>query len=380
MRRTSPGLSAASPAAESVRILILNWRDVRSPRGGGAERVTHEVATGLVRRSHEVTWLSSSARDLPPKESIDGVRIVRRGNEATTRLFAPRLARRLKPDVVLEEINTLPYLAPVWSRAPVVLYVNQLARDVWWHEAPLPAAMVGWLAEPVYLQAYRGCEAITISRSSRDDLRGLGFRRAVWVAPMAPDAEAAASLVPKRCEGALVTIGRLTPSKRYDHAIAALGDLRPAHPLATLTLIGEGRSEKELATQARELGLGDAVRLVGRVTLNEKLRILDESDVLVGTSVREGWGLTVTEAAARGVPAVVYDIPGFRDAVVHERTGLLVPPRAAELARGVARLLDDRALYERLRAAAHSAVPPPNFDAAVDVFEEVLLGARRNAV
>jgi glycosyltransferase involved in cell wall biosynthesis len=100
--------------------------------------------------------------------------------------------------------------------------------------------------------------------------------------------------------------------------------------------------------------------------------MIDESDILVGSSVREGWGLTVTEAAARGVPAVVYDIPGFRDAVIHERTGLLVEPNAAALARGAARLLDDPELYDRLRAAAHRSVPPPTFDAALNVFEEVL--------
>lgn len=358
-----------------MRILILNWRDIRSPRAGGAERVTHEVATGLVRRGHEVTWLSSTDGGLARDELLDGVKVIRRGSEATTRFFAPGLTRRVAPDVVLEEINTLPYLAPLWSRAPVVLYVNQLARDVWWYEAPRLVAAVGWLAEPVYLQAYRRCDAITISRSSRDDLRRLGVGREVWVAPMAPDTDALPGLTPKRLEGSLLAIGRLTPSKRYHHAIAALAELRLTHPRATLTVIGDGRCHAELEGLAEELGIGDAVLLPGRVSLAEKLRALDDSDILVGSSVREGWGLTVTEAAARGVPAVVYDIPGFRDAVVHERTGLLVEPRADALARGVARLLDDRALYERLRAAALDGVPPPNFEAALDVFEEVLLRA-----
>ena len=124
-----------------------------------------------------------------------------------------------------------------------------------------------------------------------------------------------------------------------------------------MTLIGEGRCRDALVALAQELGVGDAVRIPGRVSLDEKLRILDESDILVGSSVREGWGLTVTEAAARGVPSVVYDIPGFRDAVVHERTGLLVEPRPAALAQGVARLLDDPALYERLRRTALAGVP-----------------------
>ena len=48
-----------------MRILLLNWRDIRSARGGGAERVTQDVARGLVERGHAVSWLSSCTDDLP---------------------------------------------------------------------------------------------------------------------------------------------------------------------------------------------------------------------------------------------------------------------------------------------------------------------------
>ena len=164
---------------------------------------------------------------------IDGVEVIRRGSEATTRFFAPGArAARSRPDVVLEEINTLPYLAPLWSRAPVVLYMNQLARDVWWYEAPLPVAAVG-LARRAGLPA-------GVPRLRRDhDLAVVARRpasarvraRAVWVAPMAPDADAPARPCRQSAaKGNLLAIGRLTPSKRYDHAIAALADLRRTHP------------------------------------------------------------------------------------------------------------------------------------------------------
>jgi glycosyltransferase involved in cell wall biosynthesis len=357
----------------AMRILLLNWRDIRSPKGGGAERVTHDVARALVARGHAVTWLSSSAPGLSSDELIDGVHVLRRGSEATTRLHAPSIAYRLDPQVVLEEINTLPYLAPVWSRVPVLLYMNQLAREVWWYEAPLPVAAAGWLAEPLYLKAYRNCDAVTISRSSRDDLRRVGIQGAISIAPMTADIERAAALGEKRRTGTLVVVGRLTPSKRYDHAIAALVELRRDLPEATLTLVGDGRSRESLQAFAQRLGVEDAVRFVGKIPEAEKASLLEQADVLVGTSVREGWGLTVTEAAARGTPSVVYDIPGFRDSVLHERTGLLVDATPFALAEGVRRLLSDAEFYDRLRRAAWEMSESPRSDAAVNAFERSLM-------
>ena len=358
-----------------MRILILNWRDVRSPRGGGAERVTHEVARRLVERGHDAVWLSSTAEGLPRDETIDGVRVVRRGSEATTRFHARRLAQRVRPDVVLEEINTLPYFAPTWSRAPVVLYMNQLAREVWWYEAHPLVAAVGWLAEPVYLRTYRGCDAITISRSSRDDLRGLGLRHAITIAPMAVDASRVGELGSRSRVGRLLAIGRLAPSKRYDHAIEALLQVRRDHPAASLTLVGDGRERASLEELARSLGLADAVNFAGRVSEVEKVRLIDEADILVGTSAREGWGLTVTEAAARGTASVVYDIPGFRDAVVDGRTGLVVPASPAALAQAVSGLLDDPERFDFLRRNAWQSAVGLSYDATADAFERALDGA-----
>jgi glycosyltransferase involved in cell wall biosynthesis len=356
-----------------MRVAILNWRDVRSARAGGAERVTQEVARRLVERGHAVTWISSAGPGLAPTEAIDGVEVIRRGSEATTRLRAPRLVNELEPDIVLEEINTLPYFAPLWADVPVVLYMNQLARDVWWYEAPLPIAAAGWLVEPMYLQVYRECDAVTISASSRDDLRRIGLQRQIVVVPMAGDHKSMPSFPPKTLQGHMVAIGRLTPSKRFDHAIRALAELLPSHPHASLTLVGDGRDRKRLERVAADEGVAHAVTFTGRVAEAEKHAAIDRADVLVGTSVREGWGLTVTEAAARGVPSVVYDIPGFRDAVIDGRTGIVVEPRPSALADGIRKLMGDRERYAAFQRTAASTADSLSFDATADGFESVLL-------
>ena len=374
------GDSSAGSQIDDVKLLLLNWRDIRSPRAGGAELLSHEVAKRLVSRGHGVTWFTSRPEGLPYGEVIDGVEIVRRGSELTTRLHAPRFVRGQHFDVIVEQVNTLPYFAPLWSRVPTVLHVNQLAREVWWYEAPKLLAVVGWLSEPAYLQAYRHTPIITISQSTASDLRGLGLHGRIDVIPMAVNTEPVVEFQPKRLEGHLVAIGRLAPSKRYDHAIEALALLRKSHPHATLTIIGNGRQRTALEEHARRLGLSAEVQLAGRVTEVEKTRLLTDADVLVGTSAREGWGLTVTEAALRGTPAVVYNVPGFRDSVLNGRTGLLVQPNPAALALALRRCLEDASTYERIRATAFATARKLSWDETTDGFEtatQSAVGQRR---
>jgi glycosyltransferase involved in cell wall biosynthesis len=358
-----------------VRILVLNWRDVRSPRAGGAEHLTHEVARRLVSSGHQVTWFTSCPDGAPALDLVDGVQIVRRGSELTTRLHAPWFARNRTFDVVVEQVNTLPYFAHAWSRIPTVLWVNQIAGEVWWYEAPKAAAAFGYLSEPVYLRAYRRVPVLTISASTRDDLRRIGLRGPIDVMPMAVDTPAVGALAAKSLEGRLVAVGRLTPSKRYDHAIRALAILHATRPSATLTIAGEGRDRARLERLTAELGVADAVRLPGSVSHDEKSALLTEADVLLGCSVREGWGLTVTEAARRGTPSVAYDIPGFRDSIDDGRTGLLTPEDPAALAAGVSRLLDDSPFYTRLRRVAWQRSLELSWEATAAVCEAAIARA-----
>jgi glycosyltransferase involved in cell wall biosynthesis len=357
-----------------VKILILNWRDIRSPKAGGAEVLTHEIARRLAPR-HDVSWFTSRADGQPREDEIDGVQVVRRGSEATTRLFAPGFARRGTWDVVVEEINTLPYFAHVWSSAPSVLFIPQLAREVWWYEAPKAVAWLGWAIEPICLAAYRNVHAITISDSTSTDLRRFGLRKRIDVLPMAVSTPVLGELPPKVPRGELVTVGRLVPSKRFDHAIRALSMLRESLGSARLTIIGDGRERANLEHLAERLGLGEAILFAGRISESEKVDILERADVLVSCAVREGWGLTTTEAGRLGTPAVAYDVPGLRDSIVDGVTGVLTRPSPGELAESLRRLLVDRPRYDSLRTAAWEHWRDLSWDRTAASFERALLSA-----
>lgn len=355
-----------------MRILVLNWRDVRSPRAGGAEVVTHEVAKRLVASGHEVVLFTSQPDGLPGRDEVDGVTVVRKGSELTTRLRAPRFARAGRWDVVVEEINTLPYFAPLWARAPVVLFMHQLAREVWFYESPKLVAPLGYAAEPIYLQTYRGCAKVTVSASTRDDLLGLGLGGPVHVIPEAVSTPALDHLPAKRPAPHLAWVARLVPSKRPDHAVRMLAALRERNPEATLTLVGEGPERARIERLAADLGVGSALTLSGRVGEAEKLAILQSASVLIACSAREGWGLTVTEAGRLGTPAVAYDVAGLRDSIVDGRTGVLTPQSPAALARAVHELVTDEVRYARLRDGAWNLARELTWDRTAHAFERVL--------
>ena len=355
-----------------MRVLILNWRDKRSPRAGGAEVLTHEVATRLVDRGHHVCWFTSRPPELPGSEIVEGVQVVRRGSEVSTRLHAPRFARRAQFDVVVEEINTLPYFSPAWSRTPTTLFIPQLAREVWWYEAPRLLAPVGYALEPLYLSAYRRVEAVTISASTRDDLRRIGLTKAIHVLPMAVSTPALRGLVEKRLTGRLLFVGRLVRSKRVDHAIITLASLRQRMPDATLTIVGEGPDLRNARDLAARLRLDRAVRFAGRVSEDVKADLMREADLLIACSVREGWGLTVTEAARLGTPSAAYDVPGLRDSITDGRTGLLTPQTPEALAVAIDGLLRDYVRWQRLREAAWREASRASWSRTADAFEAAI--------
>jgi glycosyltransferase involved in cell wall biosynthesis len=113
-------------------------------------------------------------------------------------------------------------------------------------------------------------------------------------------------------------------------------------------MIGHGPMQKRLASD-----LPDGVEMLGRVSRVELYERLARAHCLVVPSVREGWGLVVIEANSVGTPAVGYDVPGIRDSIRHQQTGLLAPSGDDKaLAEQALELLQNRSKYEEIGARA----------------------------
>jgi glycosyltransferase involved in cell wall biosynthesis len=313
-----------------MRILVCNWKDRAHPRAGGAEVWTHGVARAWVEAGHDVTLACSHAPGLLAEERVDGVEIVRGGDYrfgVHRHVRALYEARGGRFDLVLDEINTRPFGAPEWgTRSQVVACLHQVAREVWYSETPLPVALVGrHLLEPRWLRRYENVRTFVPSESTASSARRYGLRDVV-VLPMGSEPVVAPTNIVKNAVPTFVFVGRMSAMKRPEHAVEAFRLVQREGVNARLLLIGRGPDERRV----RQL-VGDGVEWFGHVAPEVRNMVVARAHALVVTSVREGWGLVVSEAAAVGTPTIGYSVPGVVDSV-HATGGILVESRPEALA------------------------------------------------
>lgn len=357
-------------AATPRRLLLLNWRDPWHPRAGGAEHLTWRVLQRLAARGWAVEWFSGAYDGAPAAETREGVRFVRAGTATTVHLRAfARYARRRDFDLVVDEINTIPFFTP-WYATRSVALIFQLAREVWLYEGGA-IGRIGYAAEPVYLRPYRTTPAITISESSAQTLRAIGLRGSLRVIPIAVDEPADDAVPVKTLPRDLLVVGRVTPSKRIEESVEAAALLRAGGWMGTLRIVGGGPPAYRAALERRvaQHGLEGVVRFTGRVDDAARRELMRAASALWMTSAREGWGLVVTEAARHGTPSVVYDVPGLRDAVADGISGRVVAENPAALADATRAVFDD---FDAFARRALDRARPLSWDAVTDAFERAI--------
>lgn len=343
-----------------MKILAFNWRDPRHPEAGGAELHLFEILRRCVRDGDRVVWLSERFPGAPVEDRVEGIEIHRAGSWYNAHLALGSLYRRRfrgeRFDLVLEDINKVPFFTPLFAGVPVLAVVPHLFGSAVFQEASPAVGLFVWGHESILPLVYRRTPFLAISESTRDDLarRGIDPSRIRVVRCGLTQADYGVTTPPAdRAEPVVVFLGRLRKYKGAQHALRAMARVRRDVPAATLVVVGDGPYRRELETLAASLGLGDAVRFLGALPHAEKVRILNGAQVAVCPSPKEGWGLTVIEANACGVPVVASRSPGLVESVREGETGLLVPHGdAAALAAGVVRLLADRPLRLRMAEAA----------------------------
>jgi glycosyltransferase involved in cell wall biosynthesis len=331
--------------------------------------VTHEVAKRLVAGGDYVEWFASLFPGALAKEELDGVHIIRGGHQWTVHWRAFRHYRgklRGHFDAVIDQVNTVPFFTPLWADVPKFMFIHQLAREVWWYESPFPVNVMGYLCEPFYLRTYRRTPVLTVSRSTKDDLRRLAFSGPISVIPEGV-APVTLPQLTKESNPTFIYVGRISPSKRVDDLIKAFSLFR-ALSSGQFWIVGSGSSKylQSLLNLRSRLGLTHDVHFLGRVSNEEKYSLMARAHALILASAREGWGLVVTEANACGTPAVVYDVPGLRDSVLHDQTGILVSPSPKALAAGMHQLCRDTNSYQRLATNARAWASTLSYEITAD--------------
>ena len=345
-------------------VLLLCWRDTGHPQGGGSETYLQRIGGQLAASGIAVTLRTARYPGAPRREVVDGVQISRAGGRYSVYVWAllamagARLRLgplgRVRPDVVVDTQNGLPFLARLVYGRRVVVLVHHCHREQWPVAGPVTGRL-GWFVESTLSpRVHRRNQYLTVSLPSARDLVALGVDNArIAVVRNGLDEAPPQSLSgPRAARPRVVALSRLVPHKQIEDAVEAVAELRSRIPTLHLDIVGGGWWGQRLVDHVHRLGIADAVTFHGHVDDVTKHHVLQSSWVQVLPSRKEGWGLAVVEAAQHKVPTIGYrSSGGLSDSIVDGVTGILVDSHD-ELVDRLEQLLSDPVQRTQLGAKA----------------------------
>lgn len=308
-----------------MKLLWLSHRDPLHPKSGGGARSVYETSRRLVQAGIEVTVLAPRFKGSAGFENLDGIQIVRPGGNVGVHIEVMRLVRgSLAPDIVLDDLaHAVPWLSEWLLGKPSICFFRHLHTRTLPGQVGLGTRVTLSLFETLYPVFYRKTPFVTESQSSAEDLVRIGIPQSrITLIPPGVDTEVFRP-GPRTPFPSIVYFGGFREYKRAHLAVRAFGIFLHSIPTANLTLIGEGPTLRGALEEADKLGIRSHVSHVGRVSDTELSRIVSGAWLNINSTKHEGWGLSVMEAAACGVPTVAFDVGGVREAVPPDQIRLL---------------------------------------------------------
>jgi glycogen synthase len=368
------------------RFLILSWEYPPLIEGGLARHV-RKLSEALVGLGHEVHVLTRGGEESPPEDDVAGVQIhrVREPKRPADlgefvawveRMNADMLAAgvelgdRFDFDLVHGHDWLVATAGDHLARrfhAPLVttIHATEYGRHQGWVEVH-PQAHIHGVERWITNRADRVIVCSFYMREQVTDIFGVPEDRVsvIWngIDPADLRPHGGAELERLRAQFAapdeklVLLIGRLVYEKGFQLALEAMPAVIERLPGSRFLVAGSGTHERELRSQAQELGLmdhGNFLGWIGDDVLHSLYRI---ADVCVVPSIYEPFGLVALEAMASGCPCIVADTGGLREVVPHDEAGLRFRARDPDsLTEMVERVFSDHHLRERLvaEAAAH---------------------------
>lgn len=353
---SSQRLGEMAEAARISRIHMVAWRDLDDPEAGGSELHAHEIARRWAAAGIEVTSRTSAIAGRASSTTRDGYSVERRSGRygVFPSVIGAGLRQHVaKGDALVEIWNGMPFLSPIWWKGPRVTFLHHVHEEMWQMALPGTLGRVGDLIErrlaPPF---YRRERVVTLSESSRREIIERLHLSEEQVTVAMPGI--GSQYVPghrRSSEPLVVAVGRLVPVKRFDLLIQEMAQARRLVPTLRLVIVGEGYERSHLESQIRALGAEDWIALPGFVSTSDLVDWYQRAWCVVSASLREGWGMTLTEAAACATPAVATAIAGHNDAIDDEKSGLLVDD-VSKLGATTASVLLDDGLRQRLSDCA----------------------------
>lgn len=364
-----------------MNILWFSWKDLSHPQAGGAEILTDNLLSRLVKDHHQVILVTSSFAGAKSSERFHGYQIIRVGNRYSLYYQAYQYYRKRlqnSPDLIIEEVNTFPFFTQFYTKAKKALFFHQLAEKIWFYETPFPFNLIGYLMEKLYLRVLKQNQVITVSESTGNNLLQYGFSaEKIHLISEGNTLKTVSNLkiVKKYPKFTLLSLGTIRPMKRILDQLEAFHSAKRGIPELKLAIAGklEGNFGKKVMNRIKKSPYASDIQFWGKVTEKEKSALTQKCHLLLITSVKEGWGLTVTEASSQGTPAIVYNVDGLRDSIINEQTGLICSKNTPQaLAANIVKLYHDTNLYTHLQLHAWQQSKKYTFEKSYQEFKKIL--------
>jgi len=362
-----------------LRILLFNWRSFLSLNAGGAEVHLYEIFSRIADKNQVCLVASCNDTKITARELKVGRLNVSHvtNHEFLYPIFSLKFLSKVlrrKFDVIVEDISKVPIFWPLLLSkllsTPFMIIIHHVHGKTLHEELPPLLAHFLYIYEFMTLKLYTLFKpyVVTVSESTRSELEKIGFKiekmQVVYNAVTQSFITTSKKISP---EPLIVYIGRIKRYKRLDHLLRAIKNV----PNCQLIIAGKSEADEywRLRALVKELQLDSRVKLVGEISESEKSSILQRAWIYVATSMKEGFGISVLEAQAFGVPVIAYDVPGLNESVQNMHSGILVRNGdITGLAKTISLLINNFMLRKKLSEGALAYASSFSWDKSADQF------------
>jgi glycosyltransferase involved in cell wall biosynthesis len=342
-----------------MKILIINWQDIKNPSGGGAEVHMHEIFRRIAANGHQVDLYACEFDGAPSEEVIDGINIYRKGSRSLFNYYVPIIYKnKFKArnyDIIIDDINKIPFYTPLFVKEPLLAISHHFFGTSIFRETNPAAGMYVYTSEYLVNLIYNKTPFAVVSESTKQEFISRGFNPDLFtIIPNAINPEQyPMKITEKNPDPTVLYFGRLKKYKSPDHLLRAFAIVKEKVPNAKLHIVGRGDFRDKMEQLAGELNIAADTTFFGFVSDELRAELLSKSFVAVNTSMKEGWGITNIEANACGTPVISANVPGLRDSVSVGESGLLYEyGNIAELAEQIYSVLTNQTLRTQLSEGA----------------------------
>ncbi len=321
-------MADVAQAAGLRSVQFVAWRDLDDPEAGGSEVHCSTIAKTWAESGIEVNIRTSAVPGKIQKLQRDGCGVNRRSGRYSlfpSIVFEGLMGGLADHDALVEVWNGMPFFSPFWSKKPSIIFLHHVHAEMWKMVLSRRRAQLGWFIESKLApKIYKNSRIVTLSDSSKQEITDLLGLAPDNISVIPPGIDAKFYPLGKKSDHPLIlAVGRLVKVKRFDKLIDIVANLKTRYPSLEFLIVGEGSERENLESQIKSKGAQDWIKLLGHISNPQLIKAYRSAWVLASYSQREGWGMTITEAAACGTPSVVSQITGHVNAIDEGLSGFM---------------------------------------------------------